>query len=239
MQIEFTQKMKGLCEKIANDIIEVFKDDAVEAHLLGSIARGTNDALSDIDIWFTFEDSDISRVLEERFDRYKTIGEIVLLGEMQHSFPLDGIHTGVLYKIDGELIRVDYYLCPFSSSRVMPDAKILFETKKVESGEMIPETKRIQKDPAEKMSGRITFLISMCFIGIKKIVRGDEAFIPFLTGEFQKSENDIPVLKGLPTESNFDTLRKALEALGTVSNSEQKNAIVEIRQFLDRVEANA
>ncbi|QQR82830.1 nucleotidyltransferase domain-containing protein [Candidatus Campbellbacteria bacterium] len=233
MQTEFTQKMKGLCDKVTNDIVEIFKDEAIEAHIFGSIARGANDALSDVDIWVTFEDSDIQKILENRFTNYAKVGQIVLWHEMQNNFPLDGVQSAVIYKIDGELIRVDYYLCPFSSSRVLPDAKILLEKKHVSVGDIIPETKRNPRD----LSDRITFFICMCFNGIKKVVRGDESFIPFLTNEFQKSEKDIPALTSAPKESNFQTIRKSMEILETVSNTEQKKAIFEIRSFLDRVES--
>jgi len=227
------QQMKNIQEKLVNDIVGLFKDEAVEAHLFGSMARGTNDALSDIDIWFTFEDSDIERILENRFEKYSQIGEIVLSNEMQNSFPLDGVQTAVLYKIDDELIRVDYYLCPLSSSRVLPDSKILFEKKKVEVGEIIPETKRTPRD----LSDRVSFFISMCFVGIKKVVRKDEVFIDFLIEEFKKYEKEIPDLADIPKEMSFDTLKKALAILDTVSNPEQKNAIVEINKFLTKVES--
>lgn len=232
MQTKFTQKMKGLCDKVTNDIVGIFRDAAIEAHIFGSLARGTNDALSDIDIWFTFKDSDIQKVLADRFINYTKVGEIVLCHEMQNNFPLNGVQTAVIYKIDGELIRVDYYLCPLASSRVLPDAKVLLEKKSVPVGDIIPETKRASRD----LSDRITFFLCMCFNGIKKVVRGDESFVPFLVSEFQKSEKDIPALAAIPKESNFETIRKSMEILETVSNDGQKKAISEIRSFLDRVE---
>jgi predicted nucleotidyltransferase len=231
MNREFEQKMKGLCEKTMNDIVDTFKDEAIEAHTFGSMARGTNDALSDIDIWLTFEDSDIQRVLKERFVQYAKIGEIVLWHEMQNNFPLDGVQTAIIYKIDGELIRVDYYLCPFSSSRVLPDSKILLERKTVPVGDIIPDTKRTLRD----LSDRVTFFICICFNGIKKMVRKDESFIPFLTREFQKYDKDFPTLANVFKESILDTIRKSLETLDTISNPAQRVAILEIGQFLTKV----
>ena len=62
MNIQFFEKMKDICDETVESISSFFKDKAVEAHVFGSIARGTNDALSDIDIWFTFEDSDIKKL---------------------------------------------------------------------------------------------------------------------------------------------------------------------------------
>ncbi len=233
MDKEFTEMMKGLYEKTTDDIVDLFKDTAIEAHTFGSMARGTHDALSDINIWFTFEDEKMAQVLENRFDTYAKVGEIVLWHEMQNNFPLDGVQTAIIYKIEGELIRVDYYFCPFTNSRILPDSKIIFEKKTVPVGAIIPETKRTPRD----LSDRITFFLCMCFNGIKKVVRRDESFIPFLTIEFQKSEKDIPALATVPKESHFNTIRAALDVLDMVSNQEQKNAIHEISAFLTKVES--
>jgi predicted nucleotidyltransferase len=233
MNPEFTQKMKSICEKTVEEIVSFFKDEALEAHVFGSIAKGTNDALSDIDIWITFEDEKMAEVLANRMASYAKFGEIILLHEMQNNFPLNGIQTAIIYKIDGELIRVDFYLCPLSSSRILPDSKILFEKTKIEIGNIIPETKRTPRD----ISDRITFFICMCFNGIKKVVRGDESFAEFLASEFKKYEKEIPELSTVPKESSFNMIRKALAILDIVSNKEQKTAIVEINNYLTKVES--
>jgi predicted nucleotidyltransferase len=232
MNVVFTQKMKGVCEDTVKKISNFFEDKAIEAHVFGSMAKGTNDALSDIDIWITFKDSKIENILRNRMDFYSNLGEIVIWHEMQNNFPLDGIQTAVIYKIEGELIRVDFYLCPFSSSRVLPGSKILFEKVRVEVGDIIPETKRIRKD----LSDRITFFVCMCFNGIKKVVRKDKKFMDFLFSEFQKYENDIPELMTVPKENNFETIKKSLCVLAKVSNEEQKKAILDIGIFLEKVE---
>lgn len=233
MNTEFTQKMKGICERTTYNIVEFFKDEAIEAHVFGSIARGTNDALSDIDIWITFEDDEIQKAIEDRTSSYAKFGEIILLHELQNNFPLNGIQTAIIYKIDDELIRVDYYLCPFSSSRVLPDSKILFEKKTIEVGNIIPETKITPRD----ISDRITFFISMCFNGIKKVVRKDVAFIELLLNEFKKYEKEIPELSTIRKECSFDMIKKSLAILDTISNPEQKLAINEISRFLIKVES--
>ena len=226
--------MKSLCEKTLHDIVAFYQEDAVEAHVFGSTARGTNDALSDIDIWLTFEDEKIRSIIERRMASYATFGEIVLLHELQNNFPLNGIQTAILYKIDGELIRVDFYLCPLSSSRILPESKILFEKQKVEMGQIIPETNTTPRD----LSDRMTFFISMCFNGIKYVARGNESFANFLVTEFNKYEKEIPELSAIPAESTFDMLRKSLRILDKVSNFEQKRAIREIESFMSKVESN-
>lgn len=232
MNQEFELKMRDILDTTLEAIVDFYKDKAVEAHVFGSVARGTQDALSDIDIWLTFEDSRIQEAIENRTASYATFGEIVLLHELQNNFPLGGIQTAILYKIDGELIRVDFYLCPLSSSRILPGSKILFQKQRVEIGDIIPESKRTPRD----LSDRVTFFISMCFNGIKKVVRGDTAFADFLVSEFQKYAKEIPQLATIPAESSFAMLRRSLSALNTAADAGQKHAIVDINAFMSEVE---
>lgn len=42
-------------EHLFNKLEKIFDGKTIEAHVFGSIARGTTDAYSDIDIWFTLE----------------------------------------------------------------------------------------------------------------------------------------------------------------------------------------
>lgn len=232
MNQDFARKMEGVLRKTLDSIVEFYQQDAIEAHVFGSIARGTSDALSDIDIWLTFKDEEIRQIIQGRMAAYASFGEIVLLHELQNNFPLNGIQTAILYKVEEELIRVDFYLCPFSSSRILPGSKVLLEKQKIKTGDIIPETKTTPRD----LSDRITFFISMCFNGIKKVVRGDESFAKFLATEFQKYEKEIPELTTIAAESSFDMLRKSLTILDTLSNSEQKHAIKEINEFMTKVE---
>ncbi len=232
MKQEFIQKMKTIREELLKNISDHFNDTAIEAHIFGSLAQGTDDALSDIDIWITFEDTDIEKAIKNRKEAYSKFGSIILLHEGQNNFPLNGIQSSVIYEIDNELITVDYYLCPFSSSRVIQGSKILFEKKPIQIGEIIPETKRTTRD----ISDRVTFLIGMCFIAIKKTVRGNKEFIDFLVVEFKKNEKDFPSFSTIPKEYNFETMRKMLITLNKVSNDEQGFAIEKIKLFLSRVE---
>ena len=234
MNKEFTQKMQSICNKTIDEIVSYYKEEAIEAHVFGSVAKGINDALSDIDIWITFEDNRIAEVLKDRMSTYEKFGQIILLHEMQNNFPLGGVQTAIIYKIDDELIRVDFYLCPFSSSRLIPDSKILFEKRKIEYGNIIPETKRTSRD----ISDRITFFICMCFNGIKKVVRKDKTFPEFLISEFQKYEKEIPELSVIPNELSFDMINTSLSILNKVSNTQQKTAINEIKNFLIKVESS-
>ncbi len=233
MNPEFTKRMRKIQARLVEDISRSFSAKAVEAHVFGSIAKGTNDSLSDVDIWITFKDEEIEDVLKNRFSTYSLVGEVVLSHELQNNFPLGGIQTAIIYKVEGDLVRVDYYLCPLSTSRIFPDSMILFKKADVPIGNIIPETKRTARGKED----RITFFISMCFVAIKKIARGEQAFIDFLLEEFKKYQTDFPKLV-MPRDLNFVIIKKTLKILEEYSDETQKKAIYEINRFMTKVDSS-
>jgi len=99
----FTEKMEQIQNNLVSEISNYYKENkAVECHIIGSLVEGTNDALSDVDIWVTFRDEDIEDVIAHRMKDYEEFGEIVILHEMQNNYPLDGIQTAVLYEVEDE-----------------------------------------------------------------------------------------------------------------------------------------
>ena len=67
-QSKFESLLISSREVILEKIQKLFQKMAIEGHIFGSLARGNSDAYSDIDIWFTFPDEDIEKVLR-RFKR--------------------------------------------------------------------------------------------------------------------------------------------------------------------------
>jgi len=230
----YTEKMKRIQTNLVSEISNYYKENkAIECHIIGSLVEGKNDALSDVDIWITFTDEDIKNVITNRMKDYEQFGEIVLLHEMQNNYPLDGIQTAILYEIEDEIIRVDFYLCPESSSRILPNAKVLFDEVEVPEGNIIPETKRTPRD----FSDGVTFLISMCFNTIKNVVRDKPERIDFILDEFNKKyEEKLGKEYNIPNKNSFSTIRTLLTALEENSNEAQKNAIGKIRLFMEKLE---
>lgn len=233
MNQNYTEKMKGIQAGLVESISDYYgKEGAVECHVFGSIAEDRNDVLSDVDIWITFKDNKIQEVLENRMNVYAKFGEIILLHEMQNNFPLDGVQTAILYKINSEIVRVDYYLCPKSSSRILPNSKIIFDQVGIQEGDIIPETKSAPRD----FSDSVTFLISMCFNTIKNIIRNKPEGIDFLLNEFKKKyEDKLDKDYKIASNNDFETIYLVLDALVDNSNGVQIKAIEEIRVFMERV----
>ncbi len=210
-------------------IVDYFKDVALEAHLAGSLATGASDALSDIDIWFTFDDKEIVDVVGRRFDIYNKLGNVVMYHEAQQNFPLNGNYSLVIYETPAGLLQVDYCMSPLSSSRIPPDTKVLFEKTPVQRGEVVYDPKRIKREFSDKVS----FVICMCFVGIKKIVRGDDKFMDFLVFEYQDIRARMFTALPLVTNRNsFETIKEILGNLSTVSTTDQKKGIEHIKKFL-------
>ena len=218
----------NLVESISNHYKEL---GAIECHVFGSIAKNKEDAFSDIDIWVTFKDTYIENAIDRRLESYTGFGKIVLLHEMQNNYPLNGIQSAVLYEIEGELVRVDYYLCPQSTSTIMPGSKVLFDIEGIKEGDIIPETKRSPRD----FSDSVTFLILTCFNSIKCIIRKTDR-IDFILDEFRKKyEEKLDKNYNLPQENNFNTIDLMLRALEENSDKEQIDAIREIKLFASKV----
>ncbi len=213
-------------------ITKFFSDKALEGHTLGSLSEGRGDAFSDIDIWFTFDDKEILQIIDRRLEMYAELGSIVMYHEAQQNFPLGGNYSLIIYETPAGLLQVDYYLCPMSSSRIVPGSTVLFERVKVERGEMLHDPKRVKKEYSDKVS----FVICMCFVAIKKIVRGDAMFIDFLVKEYtdikQRMFTELPEVANV---NSTKTLKEVLENLHLVSTLEQQVGIRHIQKFIETV----
>lgn len=232
MNIEQLKNLVKAREKLLLSIQSFFEETAIEGHVFGSLSRSGGDALSDIDIWFTFKDSEIKNVIENRFEAYNRFGKVVMCHEAQQNFPLNGNYSLVIYETPAGLIQVDYFFCPQSSSRIVADSKILFEKVPVEKGAMIYDPRRIKKDSSDKLS----FVICMCFVGIKKVMRKDLDFTNFLVSEYLDMKErmflELPVIEN---NNSIDTIKNILKNCESVANPEQINAINKIKNFLDLV----
>ncbi|MDE2188510.1 MAG: nucleotidyltransferase domain-containing protein [Patescibacteria group bacterium] len=230
----FIGRMTRAREKILNNTINVFKDKAIEAHTFGSVGRGDSDELSDIDIWFTYKDSDIKDVLAKRMELYSEIGEIVHLCEPPQNAPIDGVHSFVLYKTEVGLLQVDLYLCPQSTSFLTKDSKKIFSEIDLPRMELSLNPNRVlfNKDY------RIDFVIFIAFIAIKKLARNKSDALGDLLKEygFLSEKYGIKVNNLEANAQSFAIYFQILSNIKNVSNSKQFNALAKIEKFARTVE---
>lgn len=222
-------------ENILESIQKLFKEKAVGGHLFGSLARGNSDAYSDVDIWFTFADEKIEEALNNRFDYYAQIGEIVHFCEPPQNAPINGVHTHVTYKTSAGYQVVDYYLCPLSTSHLFPESKILF-------GEELP-VKTIGFNPQKVQvneSYRIDFFIIFIFSATKKLIRNQTDPLKTLFEEYDylAERYGVPVEPLTTGEQNFNSLKKVIENVKKVANNKQQEVLNITSDFVKKIEAD-
>ncbi len=220
-----------------NDILtklkQLFDGVAIEAHVFGSIARGDSDAYSDIDIWFTFKDEDIEKVLNNRFKYYEKIGEVLSICEPPQNAPENGIHTALLIKTNETITVVDICLCSLSTAYISSEGKKLFGIDLPTINTKSLNHKKIQVDT----DYRINFFINFIFNTIKKIVRGKQNPLEDVLREYKNlyTNYSIPVELIDNEKQDIDTLEKIIENTKKVANQKQKEVLTIINDFARRL----
>lgn len=218
--------------EIFEKIKKVFSDKAIESHLFGSLARGEDDPYSDIDIWFTFKNEDIKKILSGRLKLYSQVGEIINICEPPQNAPINGVHTSIVYKTKGGYVMVDFYLCPLSTSHKTLESKKIFGID-LPIREMEFNTKKVKVTE----SYRIDFLIIFIVVAVKNLIRHKENFLERLYDEYSYLEDRY----GLKTEpllskqNNFESLKELINKVKKISNKKQQNALYIVEDFIEKV----
>mgnify|MGYP000738757915 CR=1 FL=1 len=221
-------------ENIYQKLQTLFDGKAIESHVLGSIARGTPDAYSDIDIWYTFKDEEFDEVFNNRFEYYKEVGNIIHSNEAHQNAPTHGVHTGLLIGSEDNTILtvVDIYLCPLSTSYITEEGKKLYGIDlPIGIGGFNP--KKVQVDE----NYRINFFIGFIFGTIKKTVRKEGRAFDAVLREYTnlKDKYTVPVEPLVCTEQGITLLEEIMDNTMKVANEKQKQAIEVIRKFARNV----
>ncbi len=225
--------MKDNLISVRGDILEklqnVFKDKAIESHVLGSVARGDTDAYSDIDIWFTFNDHEFNEIYKTRFHYYNLIGELLHACEPPQNAPIGGVHSALLIKTNPNIISmVDVYLCPRSTSFITKEAKKLFGDS-LSLGEIGFSPQKVTVDK----NYRIDFFICFIFNTIKKLARGESSPLDAVLREYENlyKNYNIEVEPLINGEQNFSILEKIIKNIQKVANEKQRRTLVEFHDF--------
>lgn len=228
IEVLLTSDRKEIFEKTK----KAFISKAIETHLFGSLARGEDDPYSDIDIWFTFKDEDIKKILSDRFKYYSQIGKIINICEPPQNAPIKGVHTSIIYKTKGGYVMVDFYLCPLLTSHKTLESKKIFGID-LPIREMEFNTKKVQITE----SYRIDFLIIFIVVAVKNLIRHKENFLERLYDEYSYLEDRY----GLKTEpllskqNNFESLKELINKVKKIADKKQQNALRIIKDFIEKV----
>lgn len=219
-------------ERLLKKLEGLFENKAVEVHVFGSVARGDADAYSDIDIWFTFNDSDYEDVYKNRFEYYNQIGNIIHYCEAPQNAPIDGVHTALLVEENGDVVVVDIYLCPLSTAYITDDGKKLFGLD-LPKGTIGYNPNKIKVDE----NYRIDFFIGFIFNSIKKLARKNDNPLEAVLYEYQNKfiDSNITITPLVSKEQNLDTLESIIENVHEIANDKQKKTLAIIRDFARRI----
>ena len=217
-------------ELLARAVTTLETEGAAAIHLFGSLARGDGDVLSDIDLWATVPDAEIERVIERRFEIFDAVAEIVIHHEAPRNRPLGGSYTLVIHRVGDALIQADYYFAPESTSVVLPEAKRLGGQRSLPRGRWALDS---TAEAVEDLRERIDFLVCMSFIGVKKVLRRDRAFVEFLEREFERfAVESLPISPPPGAAVDLDLIAGRLRALESVASDRQCAAIAAILEHV-------
>jgi len=179
----------------------------------GSIARGTDDSWSDVDIRIVVTD-EAARTFcarprqlagyttPERGAFFALFGEPAIVHENQNNAPNSGSFTCVVYT---SLLTVDWVFMPYSRATRPAGTRLLFEKASIPL-EVVPSLSKAER--AGRASERIAFFWMMITIGVKLLRRGDAvrvhqqlAGLEPLIAEVRAILADAPFI--YPTRSSF------------------------------------
>lgn len=233
-QSDFEGNLTAERNELLDKLVSVFRDLVLEGHLVGSMARGDSDPHSDIDIWFTLSDTEAESIISTRFDVYSKVGEIVHICEAPQNSPINGKFSGILFRTENGIIHADISLCPQSTSFITKESRTIFGGIDLPDGVLGLNPHKVSVDG----DYRIDFMVCMIFGGIKKIVRKEESALKDVLLEYNYLEDRYNIKTGELSDlgHSFNTLREVISNIVKISNERQATALIEILNFLEKVE---
>lgn len=95
--------------------------------LFGSLGRGDDDELSDIDIVCAVHDDHLAALIAERHAFMGRAGELLLVQEAPQNAPPGGAYNMAVYAAETGSHTADFYWQPAGATRIPPQARLLFD----------------------------------------------------------------------------------------------------------------
>jgi len=158
-------------------ILLLAEERFVAAWLFGSLGRGEEDDLSDIDVWIVVRDEDCESVVADRQNFVAQIGEPVIRLEARQNAPPYGGYLLAQYAHEEGLQQVDWYWQPQSYAKIPSNVRLLFDRANLPHSGLPPLVYQSEPDTAEyrlrEAQNNATFFWSMASITAKYIARRD------------------------------------------------------------------
>ena len=189
-------------------------DRILAAWLAGSIARGEDDWLSDIDLYIVTTDESITEIVESRHEFAASTVKPVLSMDMMKNAPPGGAYLLVHYPGEYGPQHVDWFWQPESSANRPDDGLLFFDRAQLpvidgstwaSSMHQTVERPAIESnEPIDLANHSIQFFWAMSLIVAKYIVREDRDTIEFMTGLIARTLDQIIDLLDLDTKTKYD-----------------------------------
>ena len=146
----------------------------VAAWLFGSLGRGDEDALSDLDIVFVVQDAHMADVIDARYAFLERMGELLLVQEAPQNAPPGGAYNMAVYAAPVGPHTVDCYWRPVQGASVPPHSRLLFDRVGLPASETTPAFGYLpvpEISPEEAAARAIQFFWVMALITAKYVGR--------------------------------------------------------------------
>lgn len=205
------------------------------AWLTGSVGRGEEDAVSDLDLSVVVRPT-TSNLLERtasidgpapaRMSLFQQFGRPAIIHENPHNAPSGGTFSVVVYQ-DGPYF-VDWMLIPQSTAVRPEESRLLFDHVGISLAPPTPVGSEIER--AAGLAERVAFFWMMAATTVKYLFRGDDAYFIIMMDQLQRIATDIErLVRGEPPRF---TRGSAIDL--PISLRERQDAV---RVLCDRVDA--
>lgn len=238
---EFKQKRIEGRRRLLKRIIDTFKPlNPVAIHQFGSGSKGFKDEFSDIDIWITFRDTEVGKVLEKLSKIFKDIAPVLVRHHSKSWSPVGGSANSIIHDTESGLFVVDYYISKLSETIIKKDALVLFGDDSLKRGEW-RLNKEVNKNihDSHTLKKDINLLIDLIFISVKGIIRkweNDDFRNNLKTVHRNFRKRYAGKINSRQIKLSFKTYYRLLSDLYQISNKSQRKAINKIRIYFKQVE---
>lgn len=178
----------------------------IAAWLGGSYGRGTQDAVSDLDLFVVIKDefsypicrrqaAVASGSILERMELFQMFGEPANIHENHNNAPLNGTFSAVLYHHPP--VIVDWVLVPQSSAVRPNDTRLLFDKAGIPL-QNFSQAKHEQQEKVALLAEKVAFFSMMAAVIAKYIIRRNNQRVQELLEFVEPLVYEIDALSGQP-----------------------------------------
>ncbi|MDE2815445.1 MAG: nucleotidyltransferase domain-containing protein [Chloroflexota bacterium] len=215
------------------------------AWLTGSVARGEDDALSDLDVYIVVADKAIDDFADHRRIHAARPARPILLMDNLSNAPVGGAYLLALYEGEAGPQHVDWFWQAKSTAHRPDDAKILFDRAGLP---VMPGAQwrgifhRSSGPPlgpkpplADVLTHKIAFFWAMTFIAAKYIARRDSETAARMTGVVSRTLTEAAALchNGMGLSEGYAAMAAGFEAAPAIAQLRVLRELVKHAEDLD------